>query len=123
MEDKEIWGEWEAVNFSKNHYEVHLKGSTPYVIVASGTPQTKQIQIPFAHRLVKLVLRQMNSSNVDTIAPLAVSLTREEGEMRQGALFRDRMYDRDEPSTWTLTLAGWDSNRVVPILYIQRLER
>jgi hypothetical protein len=138
-ETREHHGDFEYWNFAENHIAIYLKGSSKYVaLTGGGTEDTKQIEIPYPHRLVKIILRHTDSSNDDSTDNLDVSFRREEGQMFL-PLLKDHLIETPdekvpliilkfgsgfeyEKTIWTLGLAGETAtDRVHILMYIQRL--
>lgn len=138
-EIREQHGDFTFWNFAENHIAFYLKGSSKYMILTGGgTEDTKQIEIPYPHRLVKIILRHTDSGNADSTDNLDVSFRREEGQMFL-PLLKDHLIETPdekvpliilkfgneyeyEATKWTLGLAGETATDRVHILgYIQRL--
>jgi len=138
-EFKENIGDFTFWNFADNHIAICLKGSSKYVVLTGGGAEdVKQLQIPYPHRLVKMILRHTDALNADSTDNLDLSIRREVGQMFLPKM-KDHLVDSPdeknaliivkfgngfeyEPTTWTIGLAGETAtDRIHFLAYIQRL--
>lgn len=137
MNIKEIIGDFELFNFADNHIVATLKGTTKYLTM-TGAEVTKLLQIPYPHRLVKMILRHTSSADVDSIDPLDIQIRRDTGKIEINSVLKEILKTEAdlvdsaititfgdgfeyEASTWTLGFNSTATDRVYIQIYLQRL--
>lgn len=130
-------GDFELYNFAENHIRAVLKGDDKYVSLGAAET-TKQLQIPYAHRLVKILITHTNSVNADSVEPLDVQIRRDKGCINGMPQVKEILQTQSdlvnshieltfgdgfeyEATTWTLSFTGTATDRVHLIAYFQRL--
>jgi hypothetical protein len=136
-------GDFEGNNHAENHYVCYLKGlaANRYAeLLGITTEVKKKLVVPFSHRIVKVVIRQTTSANVDSEAPMNIVIQREAGAVVASPQHKDLLMRQDnlidpvniltfgdgfeyEGTAWTFSLYGFNTNRVWIMVYIQRLGR
>jgi len=140
VEKREKIGEFLFFNVSGNHVLIypHPDIHAYSAIAMTASDVKKFIEIPYFHRIIKLVLIHLDSSYDKSTDALNVTLELEQGKSIISKYFTDLVYDEDgiidaeyiepfgeefeyEPRTWTLTLNTTSGDVVIPVLYIQKL--
>jgi hypothetical protein len=136
-------GDFELDNFAENFVKAYLD-PTRYVIMAGiDTEVTKQLIIPYAHRLVKIVLRHTDSANADlvgelnyydfqirrdvgfiTAVPLGKEIVKTETKIPNTLITVPLGENYEyEPTAYTLGFYGTSTDRIHVIVYLQRIGR
>jgi len=140
VEKREKRGEFTFFNVSGNHVLIypHPTIHTYSAIAMTGSDVKKYINIPYFHRIIKLVLIHLTSAYAKSTDSLNVTLELEAGKSIISSKFTDLLFDEDgiidsefiepfgtefeyEGRTWTLTLNTTSGDLVIPVLYIQKL--
>lgn len=135
-------GDWTFKRIGKTNYvEIYpSKEYTNRAITMTGSDVSKQIDIPWTHRICNLKLFHMDSSYDPSTDALAVTLERPQSHIPALSKMHDqplRKYDVTSskkifafadfevapipPSIWKLTLNSTNTDLVVPVLTIQVL--
>ncbi len=127
------FGEWIADEIRKNRWKFRLANKS---ITLTGVAVTKDIQIPFFHTFQRIELTQdtaagvANADSFDFIFEKKKNKDPDISESRAtlinatGLLYSDYAvnYTKDnferEPSEYTITLKGTNTNKIYPILYV-----
>jgi len=136
-------GNFTIRHLGQNHYVIYphpdVKANNAIVITGWGTTDKEYIHIPFFHRVIKLILIQLDSSYLQASDQLEVLFHSEATKSVLGKYVQDILLNEVwvqtpiarevygegfeyEPREWTLELEGTATNLVIPILYIQKLE-
>lgn len=140
IEKQEKRGEFNFRHIGGNHIAIypHKDVHTYSLITMTGAAVTKPIDIPYLHRIVKVVVIHLDSSYAKSVLPLEVKIELEAGRSIFSPKFTDLLFHEAdinvaefienfgeefeyEPRTWTLTLKADNTHLVMPILYIQKL--
>ena len=136
-------GNFTIRHLGQNHYVVYphpdIKTANAFTLTGWGTVDSDFIKIDFHHRIVKLVIIQLDSSYAAAYDQLSVSVELDAGRSVLGSKVQDVLFKDEyikapiarevfgegfeyEPREWTLNLEGMATNLVIPLLYIQKLE-
>lgn len=137
MSQIEISGDFRLWNFAENQILVTLKTTEKYVSM-TGAEVTKQLIVPFAHRIVKIIMRHTTTADVDSIDPLDIQIRRDVGQISDMPALKDILQTQAdlvdsaitltfgegfeyEPTTWILSFNATATDRVYIMIYLQRL--
>lgn len=133
---KERVGLWEFHNIARNFIKIYPHTS-PHKITMTGSAVETQLQIPFMHRLNKLIMYHTDSSYAASAVALDIYLDRKAGQ-NFPPKFEERVFKRlaynkakativlgeryeYEASVYTLSLNSTNTHLIFPVLYIQRI--
>lgn len=141
IETKEKIGDFEFRHIGGNHIAIYPHPSiySNSCLTMTGSAVKKYIQIPYLHRIVKLVLIHYTSTvGTKSTDKLNVSLECEAGGSSILSKLTDFLFGEDsiiesefiepfgenfeyEPRSWALSLNSTSTDLVLPVLYIQKI--
>lgn len=139
-EKREKRGDFTFWNVAGN-YVLIFPHPTPFTgscITMTGSAVKKFIDIPYFHRIIKLVLIHLDASYAKVTTDLAVIIELEQKRSIISPYFTDKLFEETdiqkaefienfgeefeyEPRTWSLSLTAASGEFVIPVLYIQKL--
>ena len=139
-EKQERIGEFRFRNIGGNHIAIypHPDVHTNSFIAMTCAAVTKYIDVPYLHRIIKLVVIHVTSAYVKSTDAMELKLELEAGRSIFSKKFSDLLFHETdinvsefiemfgeefeyEPRTWTLTLTSTNTDLVMPVLYIQKV--
>jgi len=139
VEKQERRGDFNFRHIGKNHIAIypHKEKHTNNALTQSGSDIKYYIDIPYFHRIVKLVLLHLTSAFAKSTDEMKVALELEVGKsifspkFSEILFYEERIVDAEitelygngfeyEPRTWTLTLNSTSTDLIIPVLYIQK---
>ena len=136
---KEDIGDWTYEHIGGNAIKIYPKNSTHSMkLLGITTDVISEINIPYYHRINKIVMWQTNSAYAASDDNFNISVKRAAGTVKPQSKFEEPLYIEEtistddfferfgegfeyEPSIWRLTLNGTNNNLMFPIIYIQKL--
>lgn len=136
-------GDFIGFNFAENHFVCYLnKAPTArYVTLAGSTEAIAMLNIPFSHRLIKILMRQSTAtSSADGGTEHSIQVRRDYGAISSCSTGKEILMTQNclvdpvnvlifgdgfeyEATNWTLAFTGVSTYKIHPVIYIQRLQR
>ena len=137
MVKTENWGVWIAENIGKNIYKVYPEISGNPYITMTGSNDDTELPIGSPHRWIRAEFRNADSSNADSGDYCELTISRETTKTKP-AQFSDILFQEYgiivthftepfgegyeyEASVWRIRFRSTATNRIYPVLYIQKL--
>lgn len=132
-------GDFKLFNYAENFILAYpFIENEAFATIAAAGSVTLKLQLPYAHRLVKMVIRHTDGSNVASIVALDVQIKREAGSISVNSQAAEHVKEEDdlinenttillgegfeyEASTYSIKFTTTAAHHIHLLVYLQRL--